>query len=138
MNELRMPEQNLVLITGRLTRDVETKQVNQTSVANFSIAVNRSYKDKTSGEWRQETSFVNLVAWGKTAEILAERGCKGYPVAVEGRLKSQEWEDKETGKKKSKLVVVVDRCQVLVKKAKVDNLQQEPTGVTIKDENIPF
>lgn len=98
---------NRVMITGRLTRDPETKYLSSgMAVTNISVAVNRPYKDKTSGEWREEVSFIDVEAWGKVAERLAETGRKGQPVYVEGRLKQESWE--RDGVKQSKIRVTAD------------------------------
>ncbi len=97
---------NRVMITGRLTRDPETKYLSSgTAVTNLSVAVNRRYQDK-SGEWRDDTSFIDVEAWGKSAERIAESGRKGQPVYVEGRLKQDSWE--RDGVKQSKLKVSAD------------------------------
>jgi single-strand DNA-binding protein len=98
---------------GNLTRDVElryTPNGNQ-AVANFGIACNRKFKTQ-SGEEREEVTFVDCEAWGRTGEIMKEYLSKGRPVFVEGRLKLDQWEDKE-GKKQSKLRVVVENFQFI-------------------------
>ncbi len=97
---------NRVMLTGRLTREPETKYLpSGMAVTNISIAVNRRFQDK-SGEWRDETSFIDVEAWGKTAERLAETARKGQPVYVEGRLKQESWE--RDGVKHSKIRVSAD------------------------------
>lgn len=97
---------NRVMLTGRLTREPETKYLpSGMAVTNLSIAVNRRYQDK-SGEWRDDTSFIDVEAWGKTAERLAETVRKGQPVYVEGRLKQESWE--RDGVKHSKIRVSAD------------------------------
>lgn len=102
MSDLRMPSTNLVVIAGRLTRDPELKFIaSGKAVCNFSIANSRFFKDK-SGEKKEETSFVEVTCWDKTAEWVGESIKKGRPVLVEGRLKSESWEDKTTGQKRSR------------------------------------
>ena len=102
MSDLRMPSTNLVVIAGRLTRDPEVKFIaSGKAVCNFSIANSRFFKDK-SGEKKEETSFVEVTCWDKTAEWVGESIKKGRPVLVEGRLKSESWEDKTTGQKRSR------------------------------------
>ena len=94
-----MANLNKVMLMGNLTRDIELKvlpQGNQT-VGNFGIAMNRKFKS-TSGEEREEVTFVDCEAWGRTAEIMKQYLSKGRPVFIEGRLKLDQWEDKE-GKK---------------------------------------
>jgi len=97
---------NRVMLTGRLTREPETKYLpSGTAVTNISIAVNRPYQDK-NGQWRDETSFIDVEAWGKVAERIAETARKGQPVYVEGRLKQESWE--RDGVKQSKIRVSAD------------------------------
>lgn len=97
---------NRVMITGRLTRDPETKYLpSGMAVTNIAVAVSRPFKDK-SGEWREEVAFVDVEVWGKTAERVAETTRKGQPVYVEGRLKQDTWE--RDGQKQSKMRVSAD------------------------------
>lgn len=102
---------NKVLLMGNLTRDVEIRHTpSNTAVGNFGIAVNRRYKTQ-SGEQREEVTFVDCEAWGRTAEVMAQYLVKGRPVFIEGRLKLDQWEDKGGGGKRSKLSVVVENFQ---------------------------
>lgn len=102
MSDLRMPSTNLVVIAGRLTRDPEVKFIaSGKAVCNFSIANSRFFRDK-SGEKKEETSFVDVTCWDKTAEWVGENIKKGRPVLIEGRLKSEQWEDKTSGQKRSR------------------------------------
>jgi single-strand DNA-binding protein len=100
---------NKVILLGNLTRDVELRHTPQTNsaVANFGIAVNRRWKTP-EGEQREEVTFVDCEAWGRTAEIMSQYLNKGRPVFIEGRLKLDTWQDKESGQNRSKLKVVVD------------------------------
>jgi single-strand DNA-binding protein len=103
---------NKVFLMGNLTRDPELRYVpSGAAVANFTVAVNRPYKDST-GEKKEEVSFVRVVVWGKMAEICGEYLSKGRPVLVEGRLKSRSWED-QTGQKRSALEVVANSVQFI-------------------------
>ncbi len=102
-----MPNYNKVMLMGNLTRDIEVKFTpNNQAVANIGLAVNRRYRTK-EGEDREETTFVDCEAWGRTAEIMQKYLTKGRPVFIEGRLKLDQWQDKE-GNKRSKLRVVVE------------------------------
>ena len=102
---------NRVVLMGNLTRDIELKHLqNDNAVASFGIAVNRKYKDK------EETTFVDCTAWGKTAETMAKYLSKGKPVFVEGRLTLDQWEDKDGGKR-SKLKVTVENFQFIDSKS---------------------
>jgi single-strand DNA-binding protein len=100
---------NKVILMGNLTRDIELRAVGGSGqqVARIGLALNRNYTTQ-SGEKREEVTFVDCEAWGKTAEIMAKYLTKGRPVLIEGRLKLDQWDDKDTGKKQSKLKVVVD------------------------------
>ncbi|MBI4375301.1 MAG: single-stranded DNA-binding protein [Elusimicrobia bacterium] len=111
---LRLPEQNQVLLTGRLTRDPEVFFTPQgTAKCWFSIAVNQNYKDKATGEWKESVSYVPVVVWRQAAERCKDRLRKGSPVHVEGRLRSREFEDKKTGGKRTVLEVEARRVQFL-------------------------
>ncbi len=107
-----MASYNKVLLMGNLTRDIELKHIagNQ-AVAEIGLAVNRRYRTK-EGEDREETTFVDCEAWGRTAEVMKQYLSKGRPVFVEGRLKLDQWTDKD-GQKRSKLRVVVENFQFI-------------------------
>ncbi len=102
-----MPNINKVIIGGNLARDPELRVTpNGTAICQFSIANNRNYKNQ-AGESVSEVSFVDVEAWGKTGEIIAKYFQKGSPILVHGRLKMDQWEDKNSGQKRSKLKVVI-------------------------------
>ncbi len=104
---------NKVYLMGNLTRDVELKSTNSgQQVAKIGLAVNRNWTGQ-DGEKREETTFVDCEAWGKTAEIMAKYLAKGRPVFIEGRLKLDQWQDKESGQNRSKLGVVVESFQFI-------------------------
>lgn len=103
-----MANYNKVIIAGNLTRDPELRFTPQgASVCDMSIAINRVYKG-TDGSQKEETCFVDVVAWGKQAETCAEYLKKGSNALVEGRLTLSQWETNE-GKKRSKLRVTAER-----------------------------
>ena len=105
MSDLRMPDLNKVFLAGRLTRDPELKYLPQgTAVCKLGLAVSRFYKGK-DGEKKEDTLFIDVTVWEKTAEYCGERLRKGRPVLVDGRLKSNDWEDKTTGQKRTKIEV---------------------------------
>ena len=109
-----MANLNKVFLMGNLTRDPELRYTpSGMAVASFGLAVNHRWKDKTSGEMREEVTFVDLDAWGKQAELAGQYLAKGRPLFVEGRLKLDQWEDRETKQKRSKLKVVCERFQFL-------------------------
>ncbi len=98
---------------GNLTRDPEIKYTPKgTAVADLALAVNRVYSTD-QGERREETTFVDVELWGRQAEIAGEYLKKGRPVYIEGRLKLDTWDDKQTGQKRSKMRVVGETLQLL-------------------------
>jgi len=108
------PTLNKVFLIGRLTRDPELRYTGTgNAVANIRLAVNREFLSR-EGEKREETTFLNLVIWGKRAEVAAEYLRKGSRIFVEGRLSSRSWETPE-GEKRSVLEVSVDNFQFLDK-----------------------
>ncbi len=103
---------NKVFLLGNLTRDPELRHTAQgTSVANFSIAVNRTYKGN-DGDFKKETSYFNIIVWGKTGENCAKFLTKGRPVLVEGRLQNRSYETQE-GQKRTVTEIVADNVQFL-------------------------
>ena len=113
MADLRMPDINRVQLAGNLTRDPELKYIaSGTALCELGLAVSRKFRSK-SGELQEETMFINVVLWGKTAEWVGEKVKKGQPVYVEGRLKMDSWDDKSTGQKRSKIEVIGERVQQL-------------------------
>ena len=99
---------NKVIIAGNLTRDPEMRYTPKgTAIARFGIATNRKWKTET-GETKEEVTFVDIDAFGRQAEVIAQYMKKGRPLLVEGRLKLDEWEDKNTHQKVSKLRVVLE------------------------------
>jgi single-strand DNA-binding protein len=103
---------NKVFLVGNLTRDPELRHTAQgTSVANFSIAVNRSYKG-SDGDFKKEVSYFNIVVWGKTGENCAKYLSKGRSVLVEGRLANRSYETQD-GQKRTITEIVADNVQFL-------------------------
>lgn len=95
---------NQVILMGNLTRDPDLRQTpTGQSVCSFSLALNRSYKDKND-QWVEATDFVDVVAWGPLGERVAQYVTKGRPVLVNGRLQSRQWE--QDGQKRSKIEVL--------------------------------
>lgn len=102
---------NQVVLVGNLTRDVELRYTpSGTAVTDIGVAVNDRRKG-SDGEWRDETTFVDVTLWGRNAEVAGEYIGKGSPVLVGGRLQLDQWEHE--GQKRSKLKVVADRMQML-------------------------
>lgn len=95
---------NRIVLMGRLTRDPELRQTQSgASVANFSLAVDRDFKDKQTGE--KTTDFIDIVAWRSSAEFVSRYFAKGRMAVVEGRLQIRDWTDKDGGKRRSAEVV---------------------------------
>lgn len=102
---------NKVILLGNLTRDPELRYTPKgMAVARLGMAVNRSYKSE-SGETREEVTFIDIDAWGKQAELISQYLRKGSPLFMEGRLKLDQWDDKQSGQKVTKLRVVMETFQ---------------------------
>ena len=96
------------IITGNLTRDPELRTTaNGSTVCGFSVAVNRVYKD-SSGEQKEDVSYIDCSAWGRLGEMISQYAKKGSGVLVSGRLDQRSWEDKTDGKKRSSVEIVVE------------------------------
>jgi len=147
-----MPNLNKVFLMGNLTRDPELRYTGSgLAVANFGLAVNQRYTGK-DGEQKEETCFVEITAFGRSAEVVAEYVSKGSPLFVEGRLKYDTWQSQD-GQKRSKLYVIADRTQFLggkrgapageppaAKEAENEPPPPEepPPPPDVKKDNIPF
>jgi single-strand DNA-binding protein len=104
---------NKVIIAGNLTRDPELRYTPKgTAIARIGVACNRKWKSET-GELKEEVTFVDVDAFGKQAETIGQYLKKGRPILIEGRLRYETWEDKQSGQKKSKLGVVLESFQFL-------------------------
>lgn len=104
---------NKVILAGNLTRDPEMRYTPKgTAVAKFGLAVNRKWKAET-GELKEEVTFVDIEAWSSQAETIGKYLKKGRPILLEGRLRYDSWDDKQTNQKRSRLVVVLDSFQFL-------------------------
>ena len=100
---------NLVILKCNLTRNVEMRYLQTgTAIGAFGVAVNRKWKDD-QGNPKEEVSFFDVEAWGKTAETLSQWFSKGSPILITGRLKQETWDDKQTGQKRSKVKIVMDK-----------------------------
>ncbi|MDR2351074.1 MAG: single-stranded DNA-binding protein [Endomicrobium sp.] len=153
-NNIRLPEQNSVIMVGRLTRDPELRRTGTgKAVCSFDIAISRRIKDSVTGEWKDaDPTFVPVIVWEEQAERCGERLKKGSPVHVEGRLRTNKWEGND-GTKRNRLEVVASRVQILYI-ARQDNVSigaksadsihtasdhQYDGGVGVDgDEDIPF
>lgn len=105
---------NKVILIGNLCRDVQVKYTpGGTAVAELGLAVNRTWFDKAANQKKEEVTFVDVTLWGRTAEVAGEYLVKGRSCMIEGRLSLDTWDDKETGKKRSKLKVVGESLVLL-------------------------
>ena len=104
---------NKVILAGNLTRDPELRYTPKgTAIARIGLAINRSWTSE-SGEKKEEVTFVDVDAFGRQAEVISQYLKKGRPILVEGRLKYDTWDDKQTNQKKSKLGVVLESFQFM-------------------------
>lgn len=134
---------NIVVLKGNLTRDPEVRDVplgdKSTTVANFTVAVSRYYK-KANGERGQDTEFIDCEAWDTGAVTAGKILSKGDPVLIEGSLKVDTWEDKESGQKRSRTRVRVSNFDKLARFTKQESEKpesQELVEVT-NGQDIPF
>lgn len=105
---------NRVIIMGNLTRDPQVRYTpGGTAVCDIGLAVNRSWFDKQANQRKEETTFVDVTLWGRTAEVAGEYLSKGRAVLIEGRLQMDTWDDRETGQKRSKLKVVAEQMTMV-------------------------
>ncbi len=148
MPELKLAELNRVFLIGRLTKDPEVRQTsNGTPVTNFTIAINRKYKS-TSGELKEDTTYVGVVAWQKLAELCKQFLAKGRAVLVEGKMQNRSWET-EDGQKRSTLEIRADRIEFLDREPRSDSsgssaeatespsVSNEPASEK-SDDDLPF
>jgi single-strand DNA-binding protein len=105
---------NRAILMGNLTRDPQLRRTSGgTAVVEIGLAVNRTWYDKAANEKREETTFVDVTAWDRQADIAGEYLSKGRAVLVEGRLQLDQWDDKESGQKRSRLKVVCENLKLL-------------------------
>jgi single-strand DNA-binding protein len=147
---------NKVILIGRLGRDAELKYTpSGTPVANFSLATDESFKDNT-GQQQKRTEWHNIVAYKRLAEICGEYLTKGKQVYIEGSIRSRQWDDKNTGAKRTAYEIIAFRMQMLGSKADSERAagaapsraaSEEPEAPApaeaspepeITDEDIPF
>lgn len=126
-----MANLNSVSLTGNTTKDVDQRTTQSgTEVANVTIAVN--------GFKEGDTSFIDLVLFGKTAEVASKYVSKGQAIGITGRLKQESWEDKSSGQKRSKLVVIVENLQLPPKGEQRDVAPEEIPNNEVDLSSIPF
>ena len=147
-----MPNYNKVILMGNLTRDPEVKYTSGgTAIAKLGMAINRRWRGQ-DGQQQEETTFVDVDAVGRQAETVGQYLKKGRPIMIEGRLKYDQWDDKQTGQKRSKLGVVLERFEFLDSRADggggggYDGVNSgggspaasQPSGPPPEDDDVPF
>ena len=144
-----MSSLNRVLLLGNCTRDSEIRYTpGGTAILSFGLAMNRKYRDSKQ-EMVEEVTFVDVDLWGQQGEVYQEFLTKGKQVFVEGRLKFEQWDDKQTGQKRSRLKVVAERVQFpeprSARPAAAPPASSAPPDEEVKtaapvdyDENVPF
>tara|TARA_R110000803_G_C11989495_1_gene321956 strand:- start:6833 stop:7270 length:438 start_codon:yes stop_codon:yes gene_type:complete len=140
---------NKVLIGGRVTHDPELRFLpnNNMAVCTFSMVTNKKFK-KADGEYGEETTYVDCESWGKQAETSGKFLKKGKAILAEGRLKMDQWDDKESGKKRTKIMIVVERFTFTENRGEEDEASdprpqqnkapQNQPGGSIDEDNLPF
>lgn len=141
---------NKVILVGNLTRDPELSYTpGGAAICKFGIAMNERYKNKQTGEDVEKVHFIDVTAWMKTAEMIAQYFHKGEPILIEGKLQQDRWEDANTQQKRSKVYVTAERFTFVGSKKQSDGAaggegggQQEaaPAGAPggVPEEDIPF
>ena len=150
-----MASVNKVILVGNLGRDPEVRYGGEgTAICNISLATTSTWKDKASGEKREEVEWHRVVIYGRLAEIAGEYLKKGRSVYLEGRLKTRKWQDKDTGADRYATEIVADQMQMLGGKGDEVDLepsqrssrqpqqrqQQQPQSANLADmdDDIPF
>lgn len=105
---------NKVILAGNLTRDPEMRSLpSGVEVVSFGLAVNDRFKNRQTDQWEERPNFIDCEAFGRTAENIGKFFSKGKPIFIDGSLRFDQWEDRQTGQKRSKLKVVVDTFQFI-------------------------
>lgn len=134
---------NKVILAGNLTRDPELRYTpHGTAIAKIGLAINRRYTGQ-DGVAKDETTFVDVDAFGKQAETITKHLKKGRPVLIEGRLKLDQWDDKTTGQKRSRLGVILESFQFIDSKQEGAAAPAKPQPeaqpeASVEDDQVPF
>lgn len=128
---------NKVILAGNLTRDPELRYTPKgTAVAKFGLAINRNWTSET-GEKKEEVTFVDIDSFGRQAEVISQYLKKGRPVLIEGRLKLDQWDDKQTGQKRSRLGVVLESFSFLDAGGRGDSSGNSPEAPRARPASAP-
>lgn len=141
-----MPNYNKIILVGHVAREIEMKAVGESRIGKFSIATNRNYQK--NGEWVSVPMFIDVDCFGKTAERAMEQARKGAALLVEGELVMDTWEDRDSGKKRTKHLVRADRIVAMSKRGETDGDapsrrnssvdEVEKLAATVGDYDAPF
>ena len=127
-----MANLNRVLLIGNLTREPEIRYTQKgTALAEIGLAINRVTRDD-DGQKREDVTFVDVVLWGRLAEVAEKYSRKGQPVFIEGRLQHDSWDDKQTGQKRSRLRVVAESLQLLATATNGQGAKKKPAAAPAK------
>lgn len=135
---------NHVAVVGNLTRDAELRSTAGGScVMHFGVAVNDRAKNPRTGEWEDRPNFIDCTMFGTRAESVSRFLGKGTKVAIEGKLRWSQWDDRKTGEKRSKVEVIVDEIEFMSSRnespqTSVKHYPEPAQEVSIYDEDIPF
>lgn len=133
---------NKVFISGNLTRDPELRSTQSgMQVLGFGVAVNERFRNQQTGEWEDRPNFVDCTMFGNRAEGVSKYLSKGDKVAVEGRLRWSQWEDRSGGGKRSKLEVIVDEIEFMAARrdeAPQQARREQPAPDYAYDDELPF
>ena len=142
-----MPNYNRIVLMGNLTRDPEEKHLpSGTALVNFGLAVNRNYKDRQSGEQKEEVLFVDINFFGPRAEVIKQYFSKGMPIHVEGRLRLEQWQA-DDGTNRSRHTVTGDSFEFVQSQAESNaefggngggEAQPAAAGETAEEGDVPF
>lgn len=124
-----MSSYNRIILIGNITRDPELRFLpNNTAVCEFGLAVNDRFQNKQTQQWEDRPNFIDCAAFGKTAENISKFFAKGRPIFIEGKLRFEQWEDRQSGQKRSKLKVVIDTWRFVDSDKGGDGSQSFGTG----------
>lgn len=135
---------NRVNISGNLTRDPEVRtSASGSAIMHFGVAVNDRSKNQRTGEWEDRPNFIDCTMFGTRAESISRFLSKGAKVAIEGKLRWSQWDDRKTGEKRSKVEVIVDEIEFMSSRSEgaqtaVKHYPEPAQEASIYDEDIPF
>jgi len=137
MKDIKLLQQNIVLLAGYLGQDPDFRSTGSgRSLCKFSLGVSRRWRDKASGDWKDETSWIPVTVWGEAADRLRDKLKKGSPVHVEGRLQSRKYE--KDGQSRTGYDVIANRVQFLTRMSAEGGGSPASGGGDESLEEVPF